>query len=263
MTPLLGRTENFYNLWEMSQPYFIETQFYTEFYQDFNLIQKLSYDIEDARKQIQERYGECSLELNEEVRGKYKSFSKFISKKYRDDVFLFGKYKGNPFNKIHDLSYKVWYWGETKGTEKKSQPLEDYLLEKEVLIPINNSWTTPDKFLKYLRRVSDKLDGIIYPDGHYYEDGERVTLQLKLVKYYTTTTRYGFMYVYIFSDLDETKLIRYNGSLTFPLSEGDIFTMQGIINHDFFFDKIKNVYVDITKLKKPVLIEKSQTNQIP
>lgn len=262
MTPLLGRTENFYNLWECSQPYPVYKDLYIQFYQDFNFIQKLSYDIEDARKQIQERYGESSLELNQEVRGKYKSFSKSIFKKYRDDVFLFGKYKGNLFNKIHDLSYKVWYWGETKGTEKKSQPLEDYLLEKEVLIPINDSWTTPDKFLKYLRRVSMRLDSFMYPDGHYYEDGEKVTLQLKLIKHYTTSTMYGTMQKYVFSDLDETYVIRYNGSLIFPISDGDVVFMEGIIKHDSFFDKRKNTNVDITKLQKPLLIDKSQTNQL-
>lgn len=81
------------------------------------------------------------VEVDEDLRGHERSFS-YTKEIYPDDVFRFGRYRGNKFSDCHDYSYMSWYFTQTHVTAQ------------EILKPIleNNGYYI------YKRNLDDSYD---------------------------------------------------------------------------------------------------------
>jgi hypothetical protein len=67
-------------------------------------------------------------------------------------------------------------------------------------------------------------------NGHFYEDKERVELDIKLVKAFNYETRYGTMFIDIYIDRDN-RVFKYKGGNPPEVSREDFTTVKGTIKH--------------------------------
>lgn len=251
MTPTIGFTNKYYTLWNVSNPYTVDNGYYTETKQDYQYIQNLSFDFDVAKQKMNEQYGEREWDINLEVRGKTQSFSKSLSIKYNEGVFLFGKYKGSSFEEINDFDYKQWYWESTKDTDKFSQELHDELQLIGGIVKWKDEWITLNGFEKMVDNLINAIDRDMYDSGHFHTEGEKVTLYLELSNSFSKYTHFGIMYTDVFIDKDTFRIYRYEGSKYHNLNQGDTVKITGTVKHVSYYNNYHDKVVEYTKLVRP------------
>jgi len=251
MTPTIGFTNKYYTLWNISQPYTVDNGCYTETKQDFQYIQNLSYDFDTAKEKMTEQYGDRNWEVDLEVRGKSQSFSKSLSIKYNEGVFLFGKYRGSSFGEISDFDYKQWYWNETKGTEKFSQKLHDELQLIGGIVKWKDEWVTLNDFERIIDSNIEAIDRDMYDSGHFHTDGEKVTLDLVFENHTVKQTYYGLMNKYRFVDKNTYRNYFYEGNKDINIEPGDLVNISGVVKHVSYWSSYHDKSVEYTKLVRP------------
>ena len=251
MTPTIGFTNKYYTLWNISKPYTVFNGLYTVTKQDYQYIQNLSYDFDTAKQKMTEQYGDRNWEVDLDVRGKSKSFSKSLSIKYNEGVFLFGKYKGSSFDEISDFDYKQWYWNETKESEKFSQELHDELQQIGGIVKWKDEWVTLNDFETIIDNHIRNIDSELYESGHFHTDGEMVTLHLGFKNHSVKQTHYGLMNKYVFVDKNTYRNYFYEGSKEIPVESGDLVEIKGKIKHVSYWSAFLGQLVEYTKLVRP------------
>mgnify|MGYP003124644258 CR=1 FL=1 len=225
---VIGYANKFYTLWEVSKevrytgtegnymPY--EVGVYTYY-------QNLSTDRTKAILKA-EKMGLGTLEVDKELYGRNRSWTSAPKKLYTelpkelDTCFSFGKYSNKIINDCKDLSYLQWYFNETKNRYALAlllangyELLEDYMYTSEEA-----------------QKVREKIAfNKIAIKGAHYNNGDKVELNLKEVKRYSDTGRYGVVYniTYI---ADDNKIFKYVGSK--PTDIGNEFTtVKATIKH--------------------------------
>ena len=67
-------------------------------------------------------------------------------------------------------------------------------------------------------------------NGHFFTDGEKVTLELKVITRYGFETQYGWNTVIIFEDVNKRQF-KYIGSAPPKLKEGETVNIKATIKH--------------------------------
>ena len=247
MNPTIGFTNKYYTLWEVSDPYQTFEGVYTVTRQDYTYIQNLSFELDKAQQKAIEKYGE-KLPVDEELRGKSRSFSKSLSINVNPDKFLFGKYKGQNFVDVDDVSYKMWYWSATEGTEKESSVLQAELIKRGMFIEFQGEFLTLDDFEARLEDEYRKLNDALFPNGHYGTNGDRVTIKGEVLSVGSLNSYYGRMYLYRIAVEDVSYFV--TGGRPFDLKEGDMVEVTGRIKWVKFWSDYHSTEVVRTELKR-------------
>jgi len=253
MTPTIGFTNKYYTLWNVSKPYTVDNGYYTETKQDYQYIQNLSYDFDDAKQKMTEQYGGRDWNVDLDLRGKSQSFSKSLSIKYNKGVFLFGKYQGSSFDEINDFDYKQWYWESTKDTEKFSQRLHDELQLIGGIVKWKDEWVTLNSFEKIIDNLIDAIDRDMYDSGHFHTEGEKVTLDLVFKSHTAKQTHFGLMNKYHFVDKNTHRNYFYEGSRDIDIEPSDLVTLTGTVKHVSYYNNYHDKVVEYTKLVRPTI----------
>lgn len=253
MTPTIGFTNKYYTLWKVSKPYSVDNGYFIETKQDYQYIQNLSYDFDVAKQKMNEQYGSKDWNVDLEVRGKSQSFSKSLSIKYNEGVFLFGQYKGYSFDEVNDFDYKQWYWEATKDTEKFSQKLHDELQLIGGIVMWKDEWVTLNSFEKIIDNLIDAIDRNMYESGHFHTEGERVTLDLVFQSHTTKQTSFGLMSKYHFVDKNTYRNYFYEGSRNIDIKPNDLVTITGTIKHVSYYSDFYGEQVTYTKFVRPTI----------
>jgi len=224
----IGYANKFYTLWEVSKevrytgtegnyrPY--EVGVYT-YYQNLSL---------DRAKAIlkAEKMGLGTLEVDEELRGKTRSWSSAPKKLYSDlpqnidTCFSFGKYRNRLINDCTDFKYLEWYYNETNNRYALNILLSNgYEL-------VNDRILTSEDAKELRAKIEFNRIAI---RGAHYNNGDKVELTLKEVERYDYLGTYGVVYniTYI---AQNNKIFKYVGSK--PTDIGSEFTtVKATIKH--------------------------------
>ncbi len=116
----IGFAGQYYTLWSVSQETVFRTvngvHFASGTETTFTYHQNLSKDLEKAILKA-ESMGATILEVDEELRGKTRSFSSVVNRDdiYTDNQFKFGKYEALQISDCEDIEYLIWYFAETEN----------------------------------------------------------------------------------------------------------------------------------------------------
>jgi hypothetical protein len=252
MKPVIGFTNKYYTLWEVSNPYTKDYGTYSVTKVDTNYLQNLSFSLEEAQRKAKERYG-IEVGVDEELRGVCaRSFSTEIKREYNDSTFLFGKYTGGSFEEITDVDYKLWYWRETKNTIQFSQKLEDELVELGVLLPFHGELHTLDEFERIVDSNLSKLEDDLFPHGHWGRDGEKVQLDGEVAAIGSINSRFGTMFTYRLR-VGEVSYLLTSGT-EFPVEVGQFVSVSGTTKLVNFWSDWHQTQVVRTELKRVKLL---------
>jgi hypothetical protein len=252
MKPVIGFTNKYYTLWEVSNPYKVDYDTYSVTKVDTTYLQNLSFSLDEAIRKVKELYGH-EVEVDEQLRGvSARSFSTEIKREYTDSAFLFGKYTGGSFEEITDIDYKLWYWKETKNTGKFSQKLEDELVGLGVLFPFQNELYTLDDFERIVDSNLSKLEDDLFPHGHWGNGGEKVQLDGQITSTGSINSRYGTMFTYRLRVGEVSYLITSGSEL--PIEVGQSVSVAGTTKLVDFWSDWHGVRVVRTELKRVKLI---------
>lgn len=228
----LGFTNIYYTLWNVEDP--IEKNNFlcqsVQMVQTCSYIQNLSMDYSKALEKIKKRAGSDKFEIDLDLKGEY-SFERVVSERsmYQEWQFTFGKLAGNDIRTCEDVWQLNRAVKEEKG-ERRKVYARRRLIELGELVrnpyrsESDGCYIRPER-LKYLQEksVGEQVT------GHYYTDGERVTIALKRVNGFYYKSVYGNVYIEIYETVDG-KPIKYKGSS--PLDIGDEFiTVIGTVEH--------------------------------
>lgn len=157
---VIGFAGKYYTLWEVTSS---TTDFCNGKHciiKSYTYLQNISFD----KEKVFAMYP--NIEIDEELRGRTKSFKSY--KEYWDniDTFRFGKYVGKKITDVNDVHYTVWYWGNIYDEHKDfvSQFLYDHGYEIRTNTYTNyygevitsEYLVTPDVIAKELRTEENK-----------------------------------------------------------------------------------------------------------
>ena len=255
MKATIGFASKYYTYWLVSKPYNTTVGSYQHTRVDYQYIQNLSFNEEKAKKRIVELSGDSDFQIDLELRGS-KSFKRTVQTKYIGTGFAFGKYINKSFAEVDDNSYKLWYYFQTKGTDKHSDELELELLNKKLLVFWNGEYRNIND-LEWL--IRNYVVENLYKKGFHGTDGERVTLTLRFREERVVDTAYGGMVIANFID-ENLNMYFYTGSKSMEMERGDKAKITARLKHNEFFSQRDGKYVKQTRLKRPKieLIEETQ-----
>jgi hypothetical protein len=254
MKPVIGFTNKYYTLWEVSNPYRVTHSTYIETKVDTVYLQNLSFSKEEALRKAKERYG-VDVVIDEELRGVCaRSFSTTISRENNPSVFLFGKYVGSSFTEIDDVSYKLWYWSQTKDTHQFSQEIEDELVKMELIIPFMGDIIAVTELEGRVDGMLRKLESDLFPHGHWGTNGEKVVLEGEVIGTGSINSYYGTMYTYQIGAKEVSYLA--TGSSELDMKVGDKVRLSGTLKHVKYWSDWHGVEVVRTELKRVKVLGK-------
>jgi hypothetical protein len=252
MKPVIGFTNKYYTLWEVSNPYTKDYGTYSVTKVDTNYLQNLSFSLDEALRKAKERYG-IEVKVDEQLRGVCaRSFSTEVKREYNDSVFLFGKYTGDSFEEITDVDYKLWYWRETKNSDKFSQKLEDELISLGVLIPAFDELYTLTEFENVLDSKLVELEDELFPHGHWGRGGEKVQLDGEITSSGYINSRFGTMFTYRLRVGEISYLLTSGTEL--PIEVGQFVSVSGTTKLVDFWSDWHDKRVVRTELKRVKLL---------
>jgi hypothetical protein len=252
MKPVIGFTNKYYTLWEVSNPYQVQYPTYSVTKVDTNYLQNLSFDLSSAKQKAKAIYG-VDVEVDDTLRGvSARSFSTEIKREYNPSaeasVFNFGKYVGSPFSEISDIEYKIWYWRQTKNSENFSQELEDELVQKTALISVNGELLPITDFETSIESRLSQLESDLFPNGHWGVNGEKVVVEGELIDSGFINSRFGGMYTYSIAT-DEGRYVATSSS-DLPLEIGNLVKVSGTIKWVKYWSDWHSKEVIRTELKR-------------
>ncbi len=240
----LGFTNVYYTLWQVEDPfkrYLTSEEWVME--QACSYQQNLSMEYEKAVEKIAAMSnGNYAVDL--ELRGNH-SFTRELSKGDDFEVFqfTFGKLRGSDIRTCDD----VWQINRAMTSEKK---IRTRAIAKRRLIElgeiVRHTWVEEatvfnggndnENFLKpTIKRLyatksqMDKLNGPV--SAHYYNDGEKVELELKEISHFGYETQYGWTSICIYATPDN-RMFKYKGSTPPEVSKEGFCKVKATVKHD-------------------------------
>lgn len=242
---VIGFTEKYYTWWIVSEPYTMNKWYGSQVVQDFTYQQNLSFEKDKAIQKLEERDDVKDFRINEDLRAT-SSYQWGLSEiEYKEDIFLFGKYREKKFSEVDDTQYKRWYWSETKGTEKESPVLKKQL--ENMLVEYDGETIFVDELKDKAMKVYEEN---FRRRGFFGQKGETYENYVRLRKNWGFDTHYGWMHCYEFVDPDG-RLIYYKGSKSLDIDEDIVYTLKGKIKHTKYWSNYHNEYVEETQIQYP------------
>ncbi len=264
----IGFTTVYYTLWNVEEPY-EEKRYYDGMCigsvtkQNVNYIQNLSMDFEKAKEKVK---GEYVIDLDLKS---HNSFTRVLSSNiknrdefYPQNCFSFGKLEGSeimasediwqldrayqkersPRRKVYarrrlielgNLVKYTWYSEEKIGDANWGKRDENgNLLPEDIKYHnVRHNYTTPE----HVERIksSDYIDSL--EKGHLFNNGEKVTLEIKLLPSlsFGFDGTYGRTYIETYATKDG-KMVKYMGSSPVDISEDEFVKVTATIKHDSY-----------------------------
>lgn len=251
----LGFSNQYYTLWDIGEPYkkygagmVINGQFTGEYNLvcDCTYLQNLSMDYDSAIAKIAEKSG-GKYNVDLELRGAHSfRMEKGVGNDMPDYVFTFGKLMGQDIR----ISGDVWQLRravqEERGKRRRVHARRRLIELGELVRNTigteagSESWINPT----HLKYVSDKLDKQS-KSGHFFENGSRVTLNIKRIGGVSYHTQYGQVYIeeYI---TDDNKVVKYKGACPLEIEEEFVVVIATVDHSEY------NGHPE-TRLKRPKL----------
>lgn len=247
----IGFTNVFYTLWTISKPYRHYTSQYEWYWKvDATYIQNLSFDFEKAKEKAAER-GEYVIDLEQRGEGSYSYSVSEVFDERPIDEFPFGKLVGQSISTSDDVWQlnRLFESSENKKVGIRRRVLArrrlielNQLVRHTKIVDVeqyaycselykNSSWGEPNcayitsklynvKQVKHnyitihefnsIKRVEDRQKQS-EKSGHFFENGEKVKLELKQVGIFSFDTNYGTTYIVTFEDV-EGRIFKYKGA---------------------------------------------------
>lgn len=247
--PVMGKANQYWTLWIVGDPEERLSWYGRQMVQYFRYQQNLSMDKDSALEKMKERFGD-EFRIDETLNAGRTYSNEVSGIEYKDDIFLFGKYKGQKFEDVDDSGYKEWYYKQVKGTEKDS----DVLAEN-----ISNLLVEYDGETIFLDELEDKVMKV-YEENfrkrtHIGKVGDDYKNWVRLRDVRSTETRYGWMMIHEFVDQDGN-LVFYKGSKELDIEKDQIVRIKGKIKHEEYYSRFHGDTVQETSLKYPKIIRK-------
>ena len=252
---VLGFTEVYYTLWQVDEP----TQRFNlhcstmETVQHCCYIQNLSTDYSKAMAKIEKVANGQKFGIDLELRGQH-SFERLLYSQFVDVYelwqFSFGKLAGSDMRECDD----IWQLNRAMREEKNKRRrvhARKRLVELGELIrnpfrDIDESAFINKAHYRYLTEKTNKQK----ISGHFYNEGERVTVRIKRTGGTSYDSQYGTVFIerYITED---GKALKYKGSAPLDIKE-EFVTVTGTVEHDVYQGTPE------TRIKRIKLAEKSK-----
>jgi len=248
--PVMGKASQYWTLWIVEEPFEQNSWYGSQMMQYFNYQQNLSMEKDSALEKMKERFGD-DFRIDETLNSG-RSYSNAVgSIKYKDDIYLFGRYKGQKFDVVNDHNYEKWYYGQVSGTEKDSEVLKKRLSNELVEFDGEFIWLDDleDKVMKLYEEN-------FHVRGHIGKEGQEYTnwVRLRGVRYINTS--FGGMTVYELVDKDGN-LIFYKGSKDLDVEKGERIKLKGKIKHEEYYSHYHGKTVQETSVKYPKILQKA------
>jgi len=277
MKPTIGFANKFYTLWEVSEPfkkYTSPTSFYWEV--KYVYYQNLSFDFGKAKSKVAARYGSSDYEVDFNLRGS-KSFDKRISSTQNEassTQFSFGNLEGQDICTCNDLwqLFRLYELQDSKDflVKRRAFHARQRLIElgelvkytwfeKQIGKEITNSqgFHLSYEYINVRRNYATKEKAILLEAekrkaemfDHYFNDGEKVALNLKFLKIFWFETIYGSSCIATYVD-DQGRGFKYMGSSpNQALNEDEFIKIKATVCHDEYQGQKE------TKLKRISIIK--------
>lgn len=251
----LGFTNKFYTLWNVTSEIrygsgqVIDGKFTGECWKETHnqFYKNLAMDYDTAVERIKEYAGELEWVENLDLRGTNGSFrtSEFIGErtvnKLEQYQFSFGKLYGADIREANDVWQLERAMRDENGPRRKAyarrrlielgelirydwmDKIYDITSSEEMCwIPIKRKYATPRQIAKF---NVDKLGGL------FYNNGEKVTLNVKEIVAFQFDGKFGTTYVrkYI---TDDNKVVEYMGGNPLDISKEEFTAIKATIKHD-------------------------------
>jgi len=249
---VVGFANEYYTLWHVSEPYreYVgEHSFYMKV--DKTFIRNLSKNYEEALAKVE---GEYRVDL--ELKGTSHTWTSKLEKDYDLWRFTYGKLEGDDMRECNDV------WQLTRAMNSELNPRRRVWARRRLLelgelvrytwteyVNLNVNWgkrdgngnCLPDDYqdVPHVRRyasprliaaIEQKKQISALQTGHFFNNGERVTLQLTLQKEVNFSSTFGTVYIQTFSDTQNRK-IHYKGSAPLDLKVGESAIVVGTVEH--------------------------------
>ena len=258
----IGFTNEYFTLWNVSEVYKVPVnanQWYEA--QDFIYVQNLSKTLEGAKAKLQ---GAFDIDL--ELRGS----STFVKKSellenFEVWQFTFGKLIGSDIRTCDDVWQLERAMDSEKGEDRK-EIAKQRLIELGEVIQFDGNWIKKSE-LEY--RTEQKRKATLN-NGHFFTDGEKITVDVQLEEQFSFDTQFGTCYIDIFRTADG-KLLKYKGSNPPQLmkrdeegnreySEHSTYTFTGTVKHTEYNGQAETHLQRIKVIK--IQLPKNETEKV-
>lgn len=266
----IGFATVYFTLWEVSKPYKEYVNAYSWYWkQDFTYIQNLSMNLDDARRKAFELTGK-DCPVDETLRGHTETFHTRSETFTEPGVMPFGKYGGTPIEKINDSEYLRWVLEQAPNDLASLIVLRLRDLGFIVIMEKNDDDTwyrvytqaEYEQHLKYLEYL-EWYDSTKH--GHFFENGQKVNLEVALIGSFGFRGQYGYTSVQTFVDREGRKY-KYVGKSPVHIEQvaGNVipdddwfYRIQATIKHSKYTDtnQFDCPTIDETKLIRVKVLE--------
>lgn len=217
----IGFTNTFYTLWDVSEPFTTQVNSYTTRTKTTcTYIKNLSTDLEKAKAMLAGQEYQIDLEL----RGSF-SFTRIIGDVKLPGVFHFGKYAGQEISKCTDLKYLQWYCN--NKTEQRDLAMS--VLAEHGYTELGGHVYSADELDEMRERQELEQYLNTLQQGHMFEHGARIELEIKKVGEFWFESMYGSTAVVTYATRCG-KLVKYVGGS--PQDVGSEFcTVAATVKH--------------------------------
>jgi len=221
MTTTIGFANKYYTMWEVSEPIRIQLSKYTyRTEQVFSYIQNLSFDLDKAKAKVSGKF-----EVDLSLRGS-STFTKTsdVTSDAPENIFKFGKYADQDIREVNDVKYTLWYYEQTQNEFAKKLLLDNGYVE-------NDGKVISAEYSEILKETQSRKDSInSLDDGHHFDDGKRVSLELKQVDFFSFDGPYGTTYIITYASKCGKKF-KYMGSAIPDVSNIEFHNVKATIYH--------------------------------
>lgn len=238
MKQVIGFATQYYTLWNVSEPTKRELSAHDyTFVTTYTYRQNLSKSLDKAKEKLKGTDYEIDLSLRgtssfETSSGRFSNLE--------DYHFSFGKLIAEDIRTSNDVwqldramreekSMRTRVYARRRLIELDELVRQDWIDREWIgdeLIDVKRRYMTKEQYQKIMeKQLSDSQN------NHYYKDGEKVTLKVKLLKHFSYETQYGMVYINVFLD-EQSRQFKYKGS-TPPYIENknELIELSGTVKH--------------------------------
>lgn len=249
----IGFTNVFYTLW------FVEA--FEKHVEDgkrlvttYNYMQNLSKDYDAAIAKVKELYPTHKIAIDLGLQGQHGSFEKvgeFVDT-FEDHIFPFGRVRGTDM-RTSDDAYHLDIQAR-EGREGRAAIATARLLELGIWVEFEGA-TMHANVARGIVIERERAERI---NGHFFKDGEKVTLTVKLIEQFGFSTQFGYTTVQVFQGVGK-HIYKYMGSAPIEFEIGEEITITATVKHSDYRGEEET---KLQRIKEVVVGKKRVTQQM-